>query len=82
MPDNALLMTDGGCGIQLVPPWQPIETAPRGEYVLMVYPPDGVNHLTAKYDVGVVTAGFGIANWSWSMKPTHWMALPEPPKSE
>ena len=64
--------------------WQPIETAPRGEIVLFVYPPDGKSHLDPKYGVGSLSEWSGhtlFFDWGWSMRPTHWMPLPTPPRA-
>lgn len=54
--------------------WQPIETAPKGEVVL-VYSSHGVD-----------IAHFGLLYEGWldenyeDIDPTHWMPLPPPPK--
>lgn len=61
--------------------WQPIETAPSGEAILVAYDDGSVEGITAEgndYDfrpyrgrriIGVIT-------------PTHWMPLPTPPSGE
>jgi hypothetical protein len=60
--------------------WQPIETAPPYEDILMMVMLEG------KYQKCQV-ASFIIprdtpiyVNWCWTVSPTHWMPLPEPPK--
>jgi hypothetical protein len=58
--------------------WQPIETAPEGGYLVLVYP---------NYH-GAVTCAHRDDNGIWrddlegnfEIQPTHWMPLPEPPK--
>lgn len=66
--------------------WQPIETCPRGTYVLMCAgPPEalGPGFLEWKYRLGGM-GGLGVTHgilfdWPWGFRPTHWMPLPEPP---
>ena len=48
--------------------WQPIETCPRGEWVLLWWPPHGV-----------IT---GQAHATRRPRCTHWQPLPAPPASE
>jgi hypothetical protein len=52
--------------------WQPISTAPFGEYVLAAVPDYGVMKVV-KLDGGWLTMTGTRIN------PTHWMPLPEPP---
>ena len=60
-------------------PWQPIETAPKQERILVYLPdPD---------DIGIVW-GYQLDDGTWTedetgceiSTPTHWMSLPAPPK--
>ncbi|MGI9292383.1 MAG: DUF551 domain-containing protein [Pseudomonadales bacterium] len=63
--------------------WQPIETAPKdGTWVLLGGCEFGYIIQTARwYD-------WGVQGWEWGdysnrgFKPTHWMPLPEPPKTD
>jgi hypothetical protein len=58
--------------------WQPIETAPHQEYVLLGWLYDGI----WETDVGTATSGWrrgGISTMSQHGQATHWMPLPEPP---
>ncbi len=56
--------------------WQPIETAPIGQEVLVYVP----------RRLGALYAGARLTGTQWwsrnlgDLKPTHWMPLPEPPK--
>lgn len=61
--------------------WQPIETAPKdGSRVL----------INRKGYAEPICVGWYSQDWKewksvpgeWSWKPTHWMPLPDPPKSE
>ena len=65
--------------------WQPIETAPKGGTIILLY------HLQRgqNSELPVVGSGcWGIEGWahifndgSWrNVRATHWMPLPEPPK--
>ena len=68
--------------------WKPIETAPKGEWVLL-FEPDA--------EFGTVDMTHWIAKWRYSdwdegwfdqddalvvSNPTHWMPLPAPPQAE
>lgn len=58
--------------------WQPIETAPkvRGKLLLGFLPnfyPNKVRMLVIKWD------GLWLDDRNFTIKPTHWMPLPEPP---
>ena len=59
--------------------WQPIDSAPNDQVVL-IYGPRGVEvglrHLYASARL------YWVSNWTpiEGYQPTHWMPLPEPPK--
>ena len=60
--------------------WQPIETAPQGEF--MVYGISGFNIVSGDL---TMTSGDGetvFFNGDVFVGATHWMPLPEPPKAE
>lgn len=58
--------------------WQPIETAPTNERVL-VY-----ESFNGSFDIHIVKwfNGYWESNMGAQFYPTHWMPLPEPPKGE
>lgn len=75
--------------------WQPIETAPRDGTYIILYSPKEIsicawklwNKARLKYEEDQYTwlryYGNSIFYYFWdekSIKPTHWMPLPEPPK--
>ena len=65
--------------------WQPIETAPKDGTTVIAYRPTTPPHIEGMYWVGENDS------WHWSydgdspreggQQPTHWMPLPEAPKS-
>lgn len=56
--------------------WQPIESAPRNEYVLAAWP----NGVGTAVLMMYTSAGYSwVRNYSPCDTPTHWMPLPEPP---
>lgn len=65
--------------------WQPIETAPRYEWVMLfepngVYDTPGLTHWIAKWVF--IDGEFGWFDQDASLvcsNPTHWMPLPPPP---
>lgn len=60
--------------------WQPIETAPDGESVLLAYK-FGLGCAIGHKDDGGVWRGHEGTNWGNGLaRFTHWMPLPEPPK--
>jgi hypothetical protein len=62
--------------------WQPIETAPHGEEVLLYTPPTFGGQVAAKMEVGCASSGEvrgGYSNRSWHGTATGWQPLPEPP---
>ena len=62
--------------VELENPWQPIETCPENEHVLLLEGYAVIGKLTVWDD--------GEKAWSpYSInKPTHWMPLPKPPEVE
>lgn len=65
---------------EIVPGWQPIETAPNSTDILLSAKPEG--DLRWKYGVGHYIAYFGgrvLADWDWMFPPSHWKLL-EPPE--
>jgi hypothetical protein len=66
--------------------WQPIETAPHGETVLLGYwTNDGLGNRDWNADVGMASWGWrrgSISNMSYHGQATHWMPLPPAPVSE
>jgi len=72
--------------------WQPIETVPWGQHVLLYFPngergiggietatlyEDDPDPLLCGWTHGGANAG---SDWGLCERPTHWMPLPEPPK--
>lgn len=55
--------------------WQPIETVVKGVPVLLGYQAEGRVHLESKYGVGIYTNSFGLCDWPWTLKPTHWQPI-------
>ena len=66
--------------------WQPIETAPRDEQVLVIYLEPFFGHMAQNIDTAYLDSGSNIWAFYMTEKPivgggvTHWMPLPEPPK--
>lgn len=57
--------------------WQPIETVPDRQPVLLT---DGKHFgVGQSADLSVVGAGKIMFDWDRATKPTHWMPLPAPP---
>lgn len=63
--------------------WQPIETAERGEEVLLGWwQDDGIGGKDWQIEVGRASWGWrkgSISNMSQHGQATHWMPLPPPP---
>lgn len=57
--------------------WQPIETAPKATSVWLFDPEVG-QHSGFFYDGMWVTV---VDEDLWTVNPTHWMPLPEPPEA-
>ena len=61
------------------PQWQPIETAPKDEQIMLAIEFDGPNDWRIK-------TGYYFSEeqcwkvWGGSWQPTHWMPLPEAPQ--
>jgi|ADurb_H2B_02_Slu_FD_contig_91_392824_length_7947_multi_8_in_0_out_0_4 hypothetical protein len=61
--------------------WQPIETAPKdGEY--LVYIPKGRSAIQVAKRMPDFCIIGNMFDFDLLIKPTHWMPLPEAPKSE
>lgn len=61
--------------------WQPIETVPKGKIVIICA--SGCPDSAWAVKVGGIRKNiyyFKGSSRRCSMKPTHWMAIPEPPK--
>ncbi len=56
--------------------WQPIETAPKDGSNLLVVSANGRAMRIARFN-GMY--GWQVTPGQWSITPTHWMQLPEPP---
>jgi len=59
--------------------WQPIETAPKDGTHIIVMPYFYVEDLQVSW---FILDEDRWANWNWSVEPTHWMPLPEPPSAK
>jgi hypothetical protein len=59
--------------------WQVIETAPKDGSMILGYIPDSGYHIIL-WDVDYWDLAVG--GGTFIVKPTHWMALPEPPAKE
>lgn len=61
--------------------WQPIETAPKTDSVLLW---NGVRVFEGSINSGVWWSEFDMGDYEQGMpeapQPTHWMPLPEPPR--
>lgn len=60
--------------------WQPIETAPKHGTLILLYEPRPDTHA---YEIGFYDCGcwFG-SDHMYTVYPTHWMPLPDPPEQE
>ena len=68
--------------------WQPIETAPKDQWIEMLLWDGNTLGVGFRTDTGWGLL-FKLHNWEWgheiscaSVYPTHWMLLPEPPEEE
>lgn len=59
--------------------WQPIETAPKKERVL-VYKPSAPIGARIRDDIRLEKYSYQWAHCRRDEQPTHWMPLPEPPQ--
>ena len=57
--------------------WQPIETAPEGEKIIMYYPAQKKRSFSLGEKIAV-----DVHPVSWPRKPTYWMPLPPSPEVE
>lgn len=55
--------------------WQPIETAPKGEFILVISDVMEVAHFDNESELWLTASG------DWII-PTHWMPLPESPDND
>jgi hypothetical protein len=65
--------------------WQPIDTAPHNEQVLLYCPDLGVETNRARIELGYASRGYRNAvrsTMSYHSWATHWMPLPVPPISQ
>ena len=62
--------------------WQPIETAPNNEIVLLTGEMDGPGDWRIKCGYRDDTTRSGWKIWGASWEPSHWMPLPQPPKGK
>lgn len=66
--------------------WKPIETAPKDGTAVLAYQPVGaMNWVVAPmywpaHGQEWLLVAYHEMNTEFSMHPTHWMELPEPPK--
>ena len=67
--------------------WQPIETAPKDEFVLLAGP-SGYTTIETVFTTGRMCSDYHAGRWidhanddltDWGFNPTHWMPLPKPP---
>ena len=64
--------------------WQPIETAPKDEWILIATPQHDAGMTTSMWDSEVewwmIDDGKNPELWLRGDAPTHWKPLPQPPK--
>src|SRR6476620_3982133 len=58
--------------------WQPIETAPKDGIEILLFARG--QHNDDYWGVGQWSEQSKDWFWSFAIRPTHWMALPEPPR--
>lgn len=67
--------------------WQPIETAPKDEFVLLAGP-SGYTTIKTVFATGRMCSDYHVGRWidhanddltDWGFEPTHWMPLPKAP---
>jgi len=80
MTDTAQLYDERGNLTQYPNQWQPIETAPKnGTRVLVT---NGIDvQIEFKDNDDEMWSGWQTGTRLYSVVPTHWMPLPEPPKT-
>jgi len=67
--------------------WHPIETAPKDGTQILAYARDeyGINYYgVAEWAEARDWMPRSVAGWFWTyaIRPTHWMPLPDPPGDE
>ncbi len=67
--------------------WQPIETAPKDDRLIIVLCSHEPNPLRRIQIASRLWPTKSPSQWysmpgNWRVRPTHWMPLPEPPKQE
>lgn len=64
--------------------WQPIETAPKDGSCVLLYWPDIDSIATGAWyaPLGCVEHWCKDCRVTYCIDPTHWMPLPDPPKSK
>lgn len=91
MGNNIATLGQRQLGSQLKMNWQPIETAPRDGTAILAYTTRdkfaGFGPLPniARWQITRFSQASSLPYWSkfpLDFQPTHWMPLPEPPKSD
>lgn len=63
--------------------WQPIETAPKDRTAILVYCPEsGIIYQVYRFEGEDRFRMYNSGGRIVYQKPTHWMLLPDPPKSD
>lgn len=69
--------------------WQPIETAPKDKFLLLLGP-SGYTTTPFVCTTGRMCTNYHVGRWidhanddltDWGFEPTHWMPLPAPPSN-
>ena len=62
--------------------WQPIETAPKDGSEILAFARGNRDFYGVAQWAEAQAAFNSVAGWFWTfaIRPTHWMPLPEPPK--
>ena len=68
--------------------WKSIKSAPRDGTRILLYAKSKIDHAyymaPGYYDDSPKLSNYDSGPWEWGLtiKPTHWMPLPEPPKTK